>query len=76
MMLCRRCSAMAPADPLDGGAPRVGVVAGVLCARCGTVLGPHDLTARLVAKLAQLSQFGLAGRNELLRPPPPFPKDP
>jgi hypothetical protein len=76
-MLCRRCSAAAPADlPPYSGAPRVGAVAGVLCARCGTVLGPSDLTASLVAKLAQLSQFGLAGGEELLRPPSPPAKDP
>jgi len=75
-MLCRRCSATAPAaGPPDGGALRVGAVAGVLCARCGAVLGPYDLTARLVAKCAQLSRFGLAGRDELLRPPSPPAKD-
>jgi hypothetical protein len=75
-MLCRRCSAAAPADlPPYGGALRVGAAAGVLCVRCGTVLGPYDLTARLVAKLAQLSRFGLTGRDELLRPPSSPAKD-
>jgi hypothetical protein len=75
-MLCRHCSATDPAArPPYGGALRVGAVAGVLCARCGSVLGPHDLTRSLVEKLAQLNRFGLAGRDELLRPPSPPVKD-
>jgi len=53
----------------------VGAVAGVQCARCGAVLGPEDLTVRLVVKLAQLNRFGLAGRNELLDTPPPLSED-
>ncbi|HEV2749941.1 MAG TPA: hypothetical protein VGV12_05385 [Gemmatimonadales bacterium] len=53
----------------------MGAVAGVVCARCGTVLAPEDLTMRLVAKLAQLNQFGLAGGEDLLRPAPPTAKD-
>lgn len=69
-MLCRRCNTSAPTARLPkSGVLRVGVAAGVLCSRCGTVLGPYDLTAQLVAKVAQLSRFGLAGRDELLRPP-------
>jgi hypothetical protein len=69
-MLCRRCNTTAPAArPPNSGALRAGMAAGVLCSRCGTVLGPYDLTAQLVAKFAQLSRFGLAGRDELLRPP-------
>jgi hypothetical protein len=54
---------------------RVGAVAGVVCARCGTVLAPEDLTLLLVAKLAQLNRFGLVGGVELLRPAPPTAKD-
>jgi len=46
------------------------VVAGVVCARCGTMLGPVDIASRLVAKLAQLRRFGLAGRDGVLGPPP------
>src|SRR2546429_360236 len=59
-MLCRRCSAT-PSEtlPPDLGALGVCAVAGVLCARCGAVLGPDDLTARLFLKLAQLNRFGL-----------------
>jgi hypothetical protein len=81
-MLCRRCSARHEDTlPPDLGALAVCVVAGVLCARCGTMLGPEDHAARLVIKLAQLNRFGLAGREVLLRRPPapsPFssgPKD-
>ena len=77
-MLCRRCSAT-PSEtlPPDLGALAVCAVAGVLCARCGAVLGPDDLTARLLLKLAQLDRFGLAGRDVLLRrpPAPSSPKD-
>ena len=75
-MLCRRCDEMLPEGRvLYRGALRVGAVAGVLCARCGTVLAPEDLTLRLVAKLAQLNRFGLAGGDELLRPAPPTTKE-
>jgi len=70
-MLCRRCSATpAEAPPPDLGRLGVCAAAGVLCARCGAVLGPDDLTARLFLKLAQLDRFGLAGRDVLLRRPP------
>ena len=76
-MLCRLCSAL-PSDTrqVDVGAPDVGAVTGVSCARCGAVLGPDDLATRLVLKLAQLSQFGLAGRDGVLRPPTEDAKDP
>ena len=75
-MLCRRCDETLPEErPPYGGALRVGAVAGVLCARCGSVLAPEDLTLQLVAKLAQLNRFGLAGGDELLRPVPPTAKD-
>jgi len=70
-MLCRHCTANLPdwrPFPLD--APGVYVRAGVLCGQCGVVLGPADVTARLVLKLAQLNQFGLAGGDALLRTPP------
>lgn len=71
-MLCRRCcETQAPDDGRVDYTPTVGAVTGVLCARCAAVLGPDDLTARLVAKLAQLNRFGLAGRDRLLRTPPP-----
>ena len=69
-MLCRRCSKTAPeARPLHLAAPGVGVASGVWCARCGEALGPQNLTERLVAKLAQLARFGLAGGDGVLRPP-------
>ena len=75
-MLCRRCQTTDPAvRPRHGGALRVGVAAGVLCARCATVIGPYDMTVQLVAKLAQLSRFGLAERDEVLRPPADHTKD-
>jgi hypothetical protein len=75
-MLCRRCDETCPDDrPPYAPAMRVGAVAGVLCARCGGVLAPEDLTLLLVAKLAQLNRFGLAGGVELLRPAPPTAKD-
>jgi hypothetical protein len=75
-MLCRRCDEMLPdARPPYASAMRVGAVAGVLCARCGAVLAPEDLTMQLVAKLAQLNRFGLAGGEDLLRPAPPTSKD-
>jgi hypothetical protein len=45
------------------------VVAGVVCARCGAMLGPVEIASGLVAKLAQLRRFGLAGRDAVLRPP-------
>jgi len=76
VMLCRRCSELLPEpQPPYRGALRVGAVAGVQCARCGAVLGPEDLTVRLVVKLAQLNRFGLAGRDELLDAPSPFSED-
>jgi hypothetical protein len=75
-MLCRRCDETRPDDrPPYPAAMRVGAVAGVVCARCGTVLAPEDLTLLLVAKLAQLNRFGLVGGVELLRPAPPTAKD-
>lgn len=75
-MLCRRCDETRPdLRPPYAATMRVGAVAGVLCARCGTVLAPEDLTLQLVAKLAQLNQFGLAGSQELLRPASPTSKD-
>ena len=75
-MHSRRCDEMLPEERLPyAGALRVGAVAGVLCARCGGVLAPEDLTLQLVAKLAQLNRFGLAGGDELLRPAPPTAKD-
>ena len=52
------------ARPPYASAMRVGAVAGVLCARCGAVLAPEDLTMQLVAKLAQLNRFGLATSSE------------
>jgi len=70
-MQCRRCSAnQADTLPPDLGPLGVCAVVGVLCARCGAALGPDDLTARLVIKLAQLNRFGLAGGDGLLRRPP------
>lgn len=75
-MLCRRCDETLPDHrPPYPRAMRVGAVAGVLCARCGGVLAPEDLTLLLVAKLAQLNRFGLAGGAELLRPSPPTTRD-
>ena len=74
-MLCRRCDETRPDERPPYAAMRVGAVAGVVCARCGAVLAPEDLTTRLVAKLAQLNRFGLAGGQELLRPASPTPKD-
>lgn len=74
-MLCRRCDETLPDERIPYAATtRVGAVAGVLCARCGSVLAPEDLTMQLVAKLAQLNRFGLAGGTELLRPPSPTSK--
>ena len=70
-MRCRRCGAIpAEAQGPEPSPPTAGVVAGVVCARCGTMLGPVDIAARLVAKLAQLRRFGLAGRDAVLGPPP------
>jgi hypothetical protein len=75
-MLCRRCDLTQPGDrPPYSAKLRVGAVAGVLCARCGAVLAPEDLTMQLVEKLAQLNRFGLAGGDELLRPAPPSSED-
>ena len=75
-MLCRLCSAL-PSDTrqLDVGAVDVGAVTGVSCARCGAVLVADDLVTRLVRKLEQLSQFGLSGRDAVLRPPTEDAKD-
>ena len=66
-MLCRRCAQLA----LTGGAAlRAWVLRaamddsrsdGVLCAGCGAMLPPDELTERLVVKLSQLAQFGLGG---------------
>jgi len=71
-MLCRRCSELRPEpQPPYRGALRVGVVAGVECARCGAVLGPEDLTVGLVVKVAQLKRFGLAALDERADTPPP-----
>jgi len=70
-MLCRHCNAnLLDRLPSPLGAPEAYSRAGVLCARCRVVLGPADLTTRLVLKLAQLNQFGLAGGDALLRTPP------
>ena len=61
-MRCRRCNGIqAEATGPEPSPPTAGVVAGVVCARCGTMLGPVDIASRLVAKLAQLRRFGLAG---------------
>jgi len=70
-MRCRRCSEI-QAEPRrpELGAPSVGVVAGVVCACCGIMLGPVDVASRLVDKLAQLRRFGLAGHDDVLGPPP------
>ena len=69
-MRCRRCNGIqAEATGPEPSPPTVGVVAGVVCARCGTMLGPVDIASRLVAKLAQLRRFGLAGSDGVLRPP-------
>ena len=68
-MRCRRCNGIqAEATGPEPSPPTVGVVAGVVCARCGTMLGPVDIASRLVAKLAQLRRFGLAGSDDLLGP--------
>jgi hypothetical protein len=75
-MLCRRCGeTRAEARRPELSAPTVGVVAGVVCARCGAILGPIYLASRLVAKLAQLNRFGLTGRDGVLRPPSPGTRD-
>jgi len=48
----------------------------VLCARCGAVLPPEEMTERLMRKLSQLAQFGLGGDTlPLLRSAPPSSKD-
>ena len=70
-MRCRHCSELqAEARRPELSPPTVGVVAGVVCARCGAMLGPVEIASGLVAKLAQLRRFGLAGRDAVLRPPP------
>ena len=77
-MLCRRCSGLdSTPQPGQGGASAPAtpsVLPVVSCARCGTVLGPDDLTAEHVAVLAELNRFGLTGRDGLLKAPPPEPK--
>jgi hypothetical protein len=48
----------------------------VLCARCGAVLPPEEMTQRLVRKLSQLARFGLGDDTlPLLRSAPPSSKD-
>ena len=76
-MRCRHCSELqAEARRPELSPPTVGVVTGVVCAHCGSMLEPVDFTSRLVAKLAQLRRFGLAGGDEVLAPPPPPPPSP
>ena len=73
-MRCRQCSELqAEARRPELSPPTVGVVAGVVCAHCGAMIGPVDIASRLVAKLAELRRFGLTGRDEVLRPPSPPP---
>ena len=71
-MRCRHCSErQAEARRPELTPPTVGVVTGVVCAHCGSMIGPVDIASRLVVKLAQLRRFGLAGGDEVLGPPPP-----
>jgi len=44
-------------------------LSGVLCARCGTILPPEDLTDQLLRKLSQLAEFGLVGEARPLLEP-------
>ena len=75
-MRCVRCSEMqAEARRPELSPPTVGVGAGVVCACCGVMLGPVDIASRLVAKLAQLRRFGLAGSDDVLGPPPSGTRD-
>jgi len=68
-MRCRRCSEIqAEARRPELSPPTVGVAAGVVCACCGAIVLPVDIASRLVAKLAQLRRFGLAGSDDLLGP--------
>jgi len=80
-MLCRRCDGVVQAR----GTMRVWLSRApaedspwrsVLCARCGAVLPPEEMTERLMRKLSQLAQFGLGGDTlPLLRSAPPSSKD-
>jgi hypothetical protein len=80
-MLCRRCERVVQAH----GTMRLWVSRApaedspwrsVLCARCGAVLPPEEMTERLVRKLSQLARFGLGGdTTPLLRSASPFSKD-
>ena len=71
-MRCRRCSEThAEARRPELSPPTVGVAAGVVCGCCGAMVLPVDIASRLVAKLAQLRRFGLAGSDGVLRPLPP-----
>ena len=73
-MRCRHCSELqTEARRPELTPPTVGEVTGVVCAYCGAMIEPLDITSRLVAKLAQLRRFGLAGGDEVLAPPPPPP---
>jgi phage FluMu protein Com len=73
-MRCRHCSELqAEALRPELSPPTVGVVAGVVCAHCGAMIGPVDFASRLVVKLAELQRFGLTGPDEVLRPPSPPP---
>src|SRR5437588_12994258 len=75
-MRCLRCSEMqAEARRPELSPPTVGVGAGVVSASCGVMLGPVDIASRLVAKLAQLRRFGLAGSDDVLGPPPAGTRD-
>ena len=54
-MRCRRCNGIqAEATGPEPSPPTAGVVAGVVCARCGILLGPVDIASRLVAKAGPL----------------------
>jgi len=82
LMLCRRC---APLALTRGAALRAWLSRAatedspwdsVMCVGCGRVLPPEEMTARLVHKLSQLAQFGLAGgMATLLRVSPQVSKD-
>lgn len=71
-MLCGRCEGSAselgpnprslPPQALSGW----GRLGSILCSRCGAVLSAEDHAERLLAKLAQLAQFGLAGESRPL----------
>ncbi len=72
-MLCRPCSGVESGPQFPPARPPTtpSVLPVLLCARCGVVLGPDDLTAQHVAVLAELNRFGLTGRDGLLKDPPP-----